>query len=314
MRLAEAEGGMLDGQGTQWAVAFGDCIGQRGVRTCAGPCRALQQCRRFRRIATDACEGACTGRYPMQASVVARLMKPRHRTRRRFIDAVRSHRIVALAVALALAMLMSFQIATQTVTRLLWPAHTHVASQAQRDGVGDHSPCRWLNACVHGQGAAATARRPHAAPAMQAQTPGDAGVAAQIALPARVDHLRLWLEHADAHTPLRPTANSSPAEDAFAAEAGPEHSHIQILSHALAHAAGVGYHRHAAGTTGVVYVDDDGPQLPAKLLMRSGDISPMLLPAQLLLPIQDLSSAAPSGPPLLALIARYCLPGERPPR
>ena len=245
-------------------------------------------------------------------------MQPLYRNRRRFIDATRPHRLAA--VALVLAMLMSLQIATQTVTRLLWPAHTHVALQAHHDGAGGHSPCRRLNACARGQGAAATLRHPPAAlaahPAMRAGTPGYAGAVAQIGLPARADHLRLWLEHADARAPLRPAADSPPIEASSAADAsaGTEHSHIHILSHALAHAAGAGYHRHAAETAGVVYIDDASPQLPAILLMRSGDISLMLPPAQLLLPIRDLSSSAPSRPPLLALIARYCLPGERPPR
>jgi hypothetical protein len=218
-------------------------------------------------------------------------------------------------VALVLAVLMSMQIATTTVARLLWPAHTHVAANAQRRDANIDSSCRFPGACADENGVSVVIDRLPSSLEKRSTAPpekhGHATALARVAMLAHPDRLRAWLEHADVHLPVRTTGHAPPAEAGSGDDE--EHSHIDGLTHALAHAAGVGHHRHALGTVGVVYVDEDIPQLPVKLPIVPRDIS-LPPPVYLLLPARVGTAAAPSGPPSIPLAAQYSMPGDRPPR
>jgi hypothetical protein len=259
-----------------------------------------------------AAASACRGRDAW-APVDAQLMQPPCRNRWRFNNSARSH--CTALVALVLAVLMSMQIATTTVARLLWPAHTHVAANAQRRDANIDSSCRFPGACADENGVSAIVDRLPSSlekrSTAASEKHGHATVLARVTMLPHPDRLRAWLKHADVHLPIRTTRHTSPAEAGSGDEE--EHSHIDDLAHALAHTAGVGHHRHAIGTVGVVYVDDDIPQLPAKLLIRHSDIS-LLPPLYLLLPSRAGTAVAPPGPPSIPLAAQYATPGDRPPR
>lgn len=239
------------------------------------------------------------------------------RNRRRFSKRFQPRRTAV--IALVLTVLMSFQIATTTVARLLWPAHTHTVLNTQPRAADVDSSCQPSGACAGENDVFPAADRLSSSlerPSTARTGKYDhATTLAHIPMLPRQDHLRQWLVHADAHLPIRTRRQTPPAETRAGDDdsAGSEHAHIKALTHALAHAAGVGHHRHAFHTIGVVYVDDD-QQLPTTLLIRYSDMSLLLPSAQLLLPVPNRATAAPPGPPSVPLIALYALPGERPPR
>lgn len=244
-------------------------------------------------------------------------------------------RVVAV-IALVLAVLLPLQIASATMARLLRPAHVHVGLPAVVDGSAGAAVIA-MTARLPDPGLASAASRVSAL-AIEATQPPPSGSASTRTAAHGHDHPHAH-PHPDSHTHTHAGRHAaqppdhghahrkihshaaSPSSDSVAHRAepsAPAHTatpDAATAAHARAHAAGIGHHRHAPDSTGVVYVDDGAsPQTPGAPATRTADVTVMLLPASPWWLGNNVGSDRLPNAPLHVLAAHYALPGDRPPR